>query len=143
MFWIVRRIMDRLLVKITVVVASKLESHADLELEETRADFLRRAAELEKEDVAGMEEVVTRLRSQAAAIGRDGKTPGDGTLEVAKRLASDNLREEPSEPAFDAPSEVGLLEQDTTGDSRGKKRGRPKKPQGNSATDSSRESQRT
>jgi hypothetical protein len=138
MFWIVRRIMDRLFVKVAVAIASKLESHADLELEETRADFLRRAAQLEKEDVAGMEEVVTRLRSQAAAIGRDGKAPGDGTLEVAKRLASENLREEPSEGAVDGRS-VGLLGRDTTSTAGGKKRGRPRKMRADTSPESSSE----
>ena len=125
MRWIFRRIIDRLLVRSTVQVASEVEAEMNLELSEARAMLLRRAHELEQENLPGLEQVAATLRLQAARMGGEDDLPGGDAPRIAAMLRRENLGE--NEPPIVLP-----LASETSGKEQlalpaPKKRGRPRK----------------
>jgi hypothetical protein len=132
MLWFLRRVLDRLFAKLTLHLASELETHMEMELTERRAELLRRANELQKEEVPGIAEVAGSLRARAEKLGAESCVPAGDAIEVIERLRAEDLREanrlalaqakkaeKPGVPAltFDAPASS-------------KKRGRPRKDGG-------------
>ena len=61
--------------KLAVLLASKFESEAELELSEMRAEMLRRAAQLETEEVAGFGDLAAQLRDEAKTLGQRERGP--------------------------------------------------------------------
>jgi len=91
MLWLFRRVLDRLVVRVVGVVATQIESHAQMELSETRAELLRRAKELEHEDTPGVDLVAAELRSRAERIGVSAG-PESEVTELAAELHGEDLR---------------------------------------------------
>lgn len=92
MRWFFQRILDRLLLKSTIQVASEFEAQLTLELGESRAALLRKAHDLEQERVPGFEQLAADLRAQAAKMGGR-HLPADEVLDIAATLREENLRE--------------------------------------------------
>lgn len=125
MHWIFRKIIDRLLVRSTVQVASQLEAEMNLELGEARAMLLRRAHELEQENLPGLEQVAASLRLQAARMGAEDEIPGGDAVRIAVALRRDNLREQ--DPPIVLPPSAEMAVSEPLGLPAPKKRGRPRK----------------
>jgi len=120
MIWLFRRILDRLVVRVLGVVATQVESHAQMELSETRAELLRRAKEFDHEDTPGMDLVAAELRGRAERIGSSAG-PGSEVLQLASELHGEDLRNAESLrlPVTDKPQAIES--------SNGRKRGRPRR----------------
>lgn len=125
MRWIFRRIIDRLLVRSTVQVASQVEAEMNLELGEARAMLLRRVHELEQENLPGLEQVAATLRLQAARMGGDDEIPGGDAARIASVLRRENLNEE--EPPIVLPPPAEMSGAKPLALPAPKKRGRPRK----------------
>lgn len=125
MRWIFRKIIDRLLVRSTVQVASQVEAEMNLELGEARAMLLRRAHELEQENLPGMEQVAASLRLQAARMGAEDEIAGGDAVRIAAVLRRENLSEEEPRIVLPAPGEV--TQTSVLALPAPKKRGRPRK----------------
>ncbi len=87
-----RRIVDRLLVQLMMLLSAKMGLGSASELTESEADLLRQAEELEKEDVQGLKELAGRLRMQAEKLGQEDKVPACDQLTVVVRLAEEDWR---------------------------------------------------
>jgi hypothetical protein len=123
MLWFFRRVLDRLVARVMGVIATEIESHAQIELSDTRAALLRRAKELEQENVPGMEHVAAELRSRAELLGA---APGPGS-EVAgyvEALHGEDLRNPEALRLPKAGNDSGVLAIESTN---GAKRGRPRR----------------
>lgn len=93
MRWLFQRILDRLTAQFALLVAAQLESQAEMELSETRADMLRRAQQLERDETPGADVVASQLRTAAEQLGGDERGPAEGVLGALRRLQGENLRE--------------------------------------------------
>lgn len=127
MRWFFQRILDRLLVKATIQVASEFEAQLTLEKGESRAALLRRAYELEQERVPGFDQLAADLRAQAAQM-VGSHLPAGEVLEIVAALREDDLRDTKSArsitvavPAPASTTTLGLPSPTP------KKRGRPRK----------------
>ncbi len=69
MRWLFERVVDRLIAKLTLLLAARFESHTELELIETKAEMLRRADELERDDSPEGKSLAAELRAAAARLG--------------------------------------------------------------------------
>lgn len=122
MLWFFRRLLDRLVVRVTGAIASQIESHVQLELSEAQAGLLRRAKELEHEDTPGIEQIVSDLRKRAERLGTPAALSTDAVDFVAE-LQHENLRDIESlcisHREESKPHAIELAN--------GSKRGRPKK----------------
>jgi len=125
MRWIFRKIIDRLLVRSTIQVASEVEAEMNLELGEARAMLLRRAHELEQENLPGLEQVAASLRLQAARMGAEDEIPGGGAVRIASVLRRESLSEQ--EPPIVLPPPAEMPETGRLALPAPKKRGRPRK----------------
>jgi hypothetical protein len=129
MLWLFRKILDRLLARSVLQVASELEAEIQLELTDVRAELLRKAHDFEQERIVGFDELAAGLRARAAKMAGENETPGSDVLAVVALLREEDLREPlqassaKSSPAGD--SHRSLLPAISRGD--GKKRGRPRK----------------
>jgi hypothetical protein len=129
MLWLFRKILDRLLARSVLQVASELEAEIQLELTDVRAELLRKADDFEREQIVGFEELAAGLRARAAKMADENETPGSDVLAVVALLRQEDLREPlqtnsaKGSPAGD--SHRSLLPAITRGD--GKNRGRPRK----------------
>lgn len=122
MQWIFRKIIERLLVRSTIQVASRVEAEMNLETGETRAMLLRRAHELEQENLPGLEQVAASLRLQAARMGAEEEIPGGDAVRIASVLRRDNLSEHEPPIVLPPPAETERLALPAP-----KRRGRPRK----------------
>lgn len=125
MRWIFRKIIDRLLVRSTVQVASQVEAEMNLELSEARVMLLRRAHELEQENLPGLEHVAASLRLQAARMGGEEDLPAGDAVRIASALRRENLSEE--ELPLVLPPPAGRVATEQLALPAPKKRGRPRK----------------
>jgi hypothetical protein len=91
MLWFFRKVLDRLIVRVVGLVAVQIESHAQMEMSEMRAELLRRARELDREETPGMEEIAAELRSRAASIGQSAG-PGSEVVALVSELDGEDLR---------------------------------------------------
>ena len=121
MLWLFRRVLDRLVVRVVGVVASQIESHAQMELSETKAELLRRAKELECEDTPGMEDLAAELRLRAEGIA-ESAGPGTDVTRLAVELHDVDLRDVESLKLPASADKPRAIES-----SNGRKRGRPRK----------------
>jgi hypothetical protein len=94
MLWLFRKILDRLLVKSAVHVASELEAQIDLEVSETRATLLRKAHAFEQENIPGLEQVAASLRTRAARVAGESEVPAKDVVAIVALLRDENLRDE-------------------------------------------------
>ena len=129
MLWLFRRILDRLLVKSAVHVASDLEARMDLEMCETQAILLRRAHELEQENIPGLEQIAAGLRARAASLGGDDEVPAKDISAIVAVLRAEDLREEaqPSRAAIGGDVPPAKHPRPAPPAREAKKRGRPRK----------------
>jgi hypothetical protein len=93
MRWLFQRVLDRLAAQLTLLVAARFESQAEMELTETRAEMLRRAGQLERDDAPGAETLAAELRAAAQRLGRDDRAPAEGVLGPLRTLHAEDLRE--------------------------------------------------
>ena len=124
MLWFFRRVLDRLVARIVGVVATQIESHAQMELSETRASLLRRAKELDHEDTPGMDLIAAELRSRAECIGTS-VGPGSEITHLVAELQGEDLRNADSlrlPPAAGSEDKPLAIES-----ANGRKRGRPRR----------------
>jgi hypothetical protein len=126
MFWIIERILERLLLKSALQMGSRKEAEMELVQVESRAELLRRAKELEEEKVPGFEQLAVTLRKKAAEMEAGGVAPGADVLKVAEELRGDDLQNGHGQKAtwLSAPQKE---QQTALPAPRGKKRGRPRK----------------
>jgi hypothetical protein len=133
MLWLFRKILDRLLAKSAVHVASELEARMDLEVSEMRANLLRKAHEFEQEKIPGLEQVAAGLRARAARVAGENEVPADDVVAIVAILRDENLREDrpasSSDVCHNADSPRRLLSALPAPDV--KKRGRPRKSRPN------------
>jgi hypothetical protein len=116
-------------VKSTVEIASELEAQIHLGLSETRVSLLRRAHELEQEEVPGLDEIAAALRAHAARMGGRGEIPATDVLAVVEILREENLRESATAPHAEAREQLPLSlgQAAPAATAVAKKRGRPRK----------------
>jgi hypothetical protein len=91
MLWFFRKVLDRLVARVVGLVAAQIESHAQMEMSEMRAELLRRARELDREETPGMEDVAAELRSRAARIGQSAG-PGSEVVALVAEYDAEDLR---------------------------------------------------
>ena len=91
MRWLFQRVVDRLLSKLTLLLAARFESHAEMELVETKAEMLRRAGELEQDDSPEGKSLAAELRAAAARLGRSESGPAGDVLAAVERLNGEEL----------------------------------------------------
>lgn len=129
MLWLFRRILDRLLVKSAVHAASDLEAQMELAASETQASLLRRAYELEQENVPGLDQVAAGLRARAASMAGENGVPGGDISGIVSILRAEDLREEVERTRPAIGSEAVPVRRAAPAAPRqaAKKRGRPRK----------------
>ena len=114
MRWLFERVVDRLIAKLTLLLAARFESHTELELIETKAEMLRRADELERDDSPEGKSLAAELRAAAARLGRGEHGPAGDVLAAVEQLHGEELRQSdalrigsqpksPARPALDGP----------------------------------------
>ena len=91
MRWLFQRVVDRLLAKLTLLLAARFESHAEMELVETKAEMLRRADELEQDDSPEGKSLAAELRAAAARLGRGESGPAGDVLAAVEQLNGEEL----------------------------------------------------
>jgi hypothetical protein len=128
MLWLFRKILDRLLVRSVLHVATELESQLQLERIDRQADFLRKAHQLEQENIAGLDAVAADLRASAAKMAGD-EAPGENVVAVVALLRQEDLRTDGEATAAEKGPALnvsrGLLPTQPTAVT--KRRGRPRK----------------
>ena len=92
MIWLFRRIVDRLLAQLMMLLSAKMGLASASELAESEADLLRQANDLEKEDVPGLKELAGRLRMRAEKLAQEDKVPSCDQQAVVIRLAEEDWR---------------------------------------------------
>lgn len=92
MRWLFQRVLDRLAAQLTLLLAARFESQAELELTETRAELLRRAGQLERDDAPGTDVLAAELRAAAERLGRGEGGPAESVLEPLRRLEGEDLQ---------------------------------------------------
>ena len=114
MRWLFERVVDRLIAKLTLLLAARFESHTEMELVETKAEMLRRADELERDDSPEGKTLAAELRAAAARLGRGEHGPAGDVLAAVEQLHGEELRrpdalrigsqpKSPARPALDGP----------------------------------------
>jgi len=83
MLWLLRKIVDRLLVKSVVIIGSELESQMEMEIGEARAELLRRRGNWSRRSAGAF-----RDRARAA---RAGDAPGDAQRRPAAKCLKSSL----------------------------------------------------
>lgn len=124
MLWLFRKLFERLVAKLMLVAAAKLDSEMEIELGYCRAEMLRVAYELEENSGGQNEMIAKTLRRNAERLGQDGKGPASEVVELIEGLRKENLHER---TVGDRPLALGAPQSGALPSPAPKKRGRPRK----------------